>query len=1123
MLLSVGSIWGQSTGLSNLRYHYLAAESDTVIEEKNSIIQSSVQWISDDTKPVAINIDNNRIVFQNPAGGPGILKYRIYDFNLFVGRSVLDSSSIAMDERVMLLKTPDENTSFSRRFIESSSIQYRGNFTRGISFGNTQDLVLNSNLNLQLSGDLGDGLLLTAAISDENIPLQPDGNTQVLQDFNKVFIELRKDNIAVTAGDYELGRPSSYFMNYYKKLKGLSVESSHNTIGNWQINNKASFAVSRGKFRRIMLETQEGNQGPYRLSGENGEVFLQVLSGTERVYADGRLLTRGENNDYIIDYNRAEIRFTPRAIITTNLRIIIEFEYAVQSYQRSLLASETSFQNESWDIKINAYSEQDSKSTSGNVSLDSTDLKILREGGDDETFKSGIFPVTDNTPSDLVRYSLDSGILQYTPFDSLNTYTARFSNVGIRNGDYIIDENAGANGRVYNYVGQGMGEYLPLVRLVPPEQKQMFTASAKYNVSDSTSIFIEAAMTNLDRNRFSEMDNEDNSSLGFKAIMNDKRKLKTNSSWHISSNAEFEYLAKDFQPLNPFRPQEFIRDWNLDNSVNRERQVLGGGSVMLSDENKYISYEINKFDEKGIYSGTRHRNEVLYDDKGWYLKLIGNWLNSNLNGVESSFFRPRVNLKRELVGNALSIGGYLEKERNIIKADTDSIVGSSFNYDLYRVFLESRVSGNINLRLALSTRTDDRVLDDELIRVTEGRNLEFGGNWRTKKSSDLQWQFVLRDYSVEDIYLDQDEPRKAFIGNLNHKLKLFSGALSVNSFYESNSGQEPKIEFQFVQVQRGEGSYIWNDYNQDSIQQINEFEIAPFSDLASFEKISVFNNEFINTNRNVLNQSIRLDLKRMLRNKKSILSRLYFFSRYRIDQKNQATEGSSFYNFIDFDHNDPTLVSFNSSFDHSIFINRGKPDWDLQFSYRSINNKILQIVGFDQRLSKRYYSRARYNIKRFFDAILEFEIGNKDRNSENFNSQNFQIEVWEISPQLNYRPSSKWRFISAFAYSFQSNQMGLEESAKKTELSFDLSWRNSTYSSLELGFEFVNFEFAGETNSPVEFEMLQGLRNGRNVLWRLSYIKRISNSIDLVLNYNGRKSQDSRTINTATMQMRAIF
>ena len=245
----------------------------------------------------------------------------------------------------------------------------------------------------------------------------------------------------------------------------------------WKIDNKASFAVSRGKFRRLFLETQEANQGPYKLEGENGELCIQVLSGTEKIYADGRLLVRGENNDYVIDYNRAEIRFTPRTIITANLRIIVEFEYSVQNYQRSLYATETSIQKEKWLFNLNSYSEQDSKSLGGNIQLDSTDLRILEDGGDTDNFKSGIYRYDPEVHSDNILYKIENGILLYSPEDSLDLFGANFSNFGDNNGDYIIDTESGANGRVYKYVGASMGQYLPLTELIAPEQKQMFTAS----------------------------------------------------------------------------------------------------------------------------------------------------------------------------------------------------------------------------------------------------------------------------------------------------------------------------------------------------------------------------------------------------------------------------------------------------------------------------------------------------------------------------------------------------------------------------------------------------------------------------------------------------------------------
>ena len=105
----------------------------------------------------------------------------------------------------------------------------------------------------------------------------------------------------------------------------------------------------------------------------------------------------------------------------------------------------------------------------------------------------------------------------------------------------------------------------------------------------------------------------------------------------------------------------------------------------------------------------------------------------------------------------------------------------------------------------------------------------------------------------------QDE--KSLNSRILYNQGFFDQFLNLNTVFEVNSGVVPQQDFTYVAVDEGQGYYTWIDYNENGIQELNEFEIAQFQDQANFVKILLPNQVFIKTQQNKWSTSLHINPK----------------------------------------------------------------------------------------------------------------------------------------------------------------------------------------------------------------------------------------------------------------------
>lgn len=992
----------------------------------------------------------------------------------------------------------------------------KGSIIRGMTFGNNQGSSVQSSMDLQISGKLSPDISLLASISDHNLPIQADGYTQSLEEFDKIFVQLGiKNHTIIRAGHLDILDDKTYFGRYQRRSMGLQFLSQFGEKNKTFID--VSGGIARSEFHRLRFQGIEGNQGPYRLTGKNGEQFITVISGSEQVFIDGILMKRGENLDYTINYNTGEVTFTSfRPILKQNF-ITISYNYTNRNYSRYLITGSLKHERERLKVGINWFLENDNKNAPLALNLSKEDEKILSLAGNDPELMYAPSGVVTEYDVNKVLYEQitdpNGNYYQYSTNAYATLYQVAFTYFGKNLGDYSLKQTVN-NGRIFEFVGNNNGDYKAVRKLPAPQQSQVFSTQAEY-LLENGKIGGDLSLSNYDPNLFSSKDSSENTGFATRLFA---YKTFTKNNWTGTPGLEFQHISSRFHVLDRINDVEFARDFNLLQEFSQKTQNRLSFSF-LNDWKKisHLNYRFNYLDEKDSYKGIK--NEI---DLGWKKNKIAtkaylSYLKTDATFQNTNFIKG--NILGEWFGKKGSWAVGAAMEHNL-KNYNDTGLKDVTSFSWKEVFAQKKIGDSARTKLLTKIyfRTNDSIQDNRLVKMNNILGMMAESQIIKTEKTTLNALVHYRKFYYKNQSTNSHQNADFIIGNIAYNQQLFQNGMRLQAFYELGNGQEAQREFQYIKVTDGKGIYKWTDYNGDGIQQLDEFEVAEYADLAQYIRIYTNSVRYIPSNKNKLTLALFVNPSVVFSSENAFLKRWNI--NLSLNTHNSYFKNDKAVVINPFEKNETQILKNQNLLVAAQFNPTEKSGWN--GSYRWLNNKNLINANFsnEERDQNAHFLTVGYWFSKIFRIDWENSAQNINNASQMFDTRNFQLFNIETKPKATYKFTETIQAELSTAFRDKKRQDGTER-LKALDLTGAVQWERKK-TSIRGSFSFINNDFTGNNYSLVGNQMLDGLKPGRNQVWSVFLQQNINSFIILNVNYEGRNSGD-RTIHIGSMQVKASF
>ena len=424
-------------------------------------------------------------------------------------------------------------------------------------------------------------------------------------------------------------------------------------------------------------------------------------------------------------------------------------------------------------------------------------------------------------------------IFKNIPGSENAVFRVRFSNVGEFQGSY---RRAGTsvNGLLFEWVGPNRGDYEPFRNLPAPIEQQMAAINTTFSLSDNIRLFGEWAVSDYDQNRFSALDDQDNvdhSYLGGVQIDS----LKTGTGV-FSLKAERRFSGSNFEFFERTRDVEFDRKWNLSSFEKSQETINEMAARYDFNSNSSINGEYGLIERFGFSAQRQASAFETENENGFRLKYRQDWIQSedDLQMNDGTWFRQQARISNQFTRKRSehSFIPYMSFEHETrVQRDqqSDSLTNQSLRF--YEVAPGVRYEANkwlldYSVAYRNSFRVFENRLSDEAASVQQSLQIDlFPSNFFTTQN-----KIAIRNKEYTSDFREQGNTNKnSLLIRSNTSYSSISENWDGNLLYEVNTQQQALLQETFIEVGPEIGQYVWDDLNDDGVEQLDEFflELTP--------------------------------------------------------------------------------------------------------------------------------------------------------------------------------------------------------------------------------------------------------------------------------------------------------